>query len=213
MNSSKITFIYIYNKPHLLERSLSYVNDLLVPEDMEVEIIKLNNQRSMCSGYNNAMKMTDARYKVYLHQDVNILNRNFIYDLVSLFIKDSKIGVIGMCGPKRLPSRAVWWEAPTKYGQIVGLKFQEPIGPYEYVDAVDGLLIATQYDVQWREDLFRSWHMYDISQCKEFRLKGYKVAVPRQSIGPWVEHDQREATGSPGYDLDRELYINYYRNT
>ena len=36
----------------------------------------------MTSGYNNAMKKTDAKYKVYLHQDVFILNHNFLMDIL-----------------------------------------------------------------------------------------------------------------------------------
>lgn len=43
--------------------------------------------------------------------------------------------------------------------------------------AVDGMLIMTQYDIPWREDLFHKWDFYDISQCHEFRRKGYKVVV------------------------------------
>lgn len=60
--------------------------------------------------------------------------------------------------------------------------------PYEQVEAVDGLLIATQEDLPWREDLFTGWDFYDISQSMEFRKKGYKVVVPHMEI-PWCLHD------------------------
>ena len=30
------------------------------------------------------------------------------------------------------------------------------------VEGVDGLLMATQYDIPWREDLFDGWDFYDL---------------------------------------------------
>ena len=58
----------------------------------------------------------------------------------------------------------------------------------ETVEAVDGLLMMTQYDVNWRQDLFHGWDFYDVSQSFEFRRAGYQVAVPYQQA-PWVLHD------------------------
>ena len=57
--------------------------------------------------------------------------------------------------------------------------YAEP-GTYKYVsvEAIDGLLIATQYDFPWREDLFKEFDFYDASQSMEFIRKGYKVVVP-----------------------------------
>lgn len=56
------------------------------------------------------------------------------------------------------------------------------------MEAVDGLLIATQYDIPWREDLFTQWDFYDVSQSFEFRRKGYRVVVPDMER-PWCIHD------------------------
>ena len=61
-------------------------------------------------------------------------------------------------------------------------------GKYQEVEAIDGLLMATQYDVPWREDLFDKWDFYDISQSAEFLKAGYKVVVPNQTH-PWCIHD------------------------
>lgn len=40
---------------------------------------------------------------------------------------------------------------------------------YQNVDAVDGLLMMTQYDLPWRDDLFSDFDFYDVSQAFEFR--------------------------------------------
>ena len=49
-------------------------------------------------------------------------------------------------------------------------------------------MIATQYDIPWREDLFTHFDFYDVSQSFEMRRAGYKVLVPYQET-PWVIHD------------------------
>jgi glycosyltransferase involved in cell wall biosynthesis len=144
------------------------------------------------------MRQTDAKYKVYLHQDVFIVNRTFIRDLVSLFEKNPQLGLIGMVGAEKIAASGIWWEAPYnwKWGMVYesspGRMRKQEYGPFQddyvSVQAVDGLLMATQYDLPWREDLFDGWHFYDISQCVEFLLAGYDVGVPNQS-SPWCIHD------------------------
>lgn len=49
-------------------------------------------------------------------------------------------------------------------------------------------MMITQYDIKWREDLFKNWDFYDISQSQEFIKAGYKVVVPNQK-NPWCIHD------------------------
>ena len=43
---------------------------------------------------------------------------------------------------------------------------------YIEAEAVDGLIMATQVDCPWREDLFTGWHFYEISKCKELIAHG-----------------------------------------
>lgn len=43
---------------------------------------------------------------------------------------------------------------------------------YIKVSAIDGLFMATQYDIKWREDLLDGFHFYDVSQCFEFAQQG-----------------------------------------
>lgn len=54
-------------------------------------------------GYNAGMQASDAKYKVYLHQDTLILNRNFISDLLQVFNSDKAIGMLGVLGMEKVP--------------------------------------------------------------------------------------------------------------
>ena len=60
---------------------------------MTAEFIDVRNAASMASGYNRAMKNSDAKYKIYLHQDTLVVNKNLIGDLLKIFA-DKSIGVV-----------------------------------------------------------------------------------------------------------------------
>lgn len=68
----------------------------------------------MAAGYNEAMAATEAKYKVYMHQDVFIVQKDFLYRLLGLF-EDETVGMVGMVGATRLPENAIMW-----YGDRVG---------------------------------------------------------------------------------------------
>nr|WP_243240307.1 glycosyltransferase family protein [Clostridium cibarium] len=186
VNNRKIAFITCVNDKKAYEECLFYIENLYVPDGYEIETIEINYATSITSGYNEAIDKSDAKYKVYLHQDVLIVNKNFIKEIVSIFSKDSNIGMLGVVGSKDLHNSGIWWKSPHKVGtlyeSIVKLKIVDYGNEYDIdeVLAIDGCIMITQYDVRWNEEVFDGWHFYDISQCMEFRRKGYKVCVPKQ---------------------------------
>lgn len=214
MNSKKVCFIICANDKLYLQECIRYIKWLRVPEDMEVEILEIQAAASMTSGYNEGMRSSDARYKVYLHQDVFIKNPNFIADIVKLFQSDEQIGMIGMVGCKELPPNGVMWSGE----RVIYSPERTSWENYQYsmedgyweVACVDGLLMATQYDVEWREDLFTGWDFYDISQSFEMRRRGYRVVVPVQR-NPWFIHDDKIIVQLWNYNQGRKLFLEEYR--
>ena len=204
MNAYKICFIMCVNDQLYLNECISYIEHLSLPEGFEREIIPVEGAVSMTSGYNQAMRQSDAKYKVYLHQDVFLVNQNFIYDILKLF-ENPRIGLIGMVGGLDVDKTPVMWEGRRvgflysnsivtadsgKLGDIYGEECME-------VQAVDGLLMATQYDIPWREDILKNWDFYDVSQSMEYRRQSYQVVVPHMQQ-PWCVHQQlRGATVLP----------------
>lgn len=197
MDSNKICFIACVNDEFLYNESLMYIEQLYVPEGMSVELVAVHDAESMAAGYQAAMEASDARYKVYMHQDVFIVNPYIISDIVSIFESSPKIGMIGVVGAAELNSvEPIWWESQTKYGKAYNKKSSEEIQkdiygefsePFRKVAVIDGIFMATQYDVSWRKDLFTDWHFYDISQSREFYRKRYQVVVANQKE-PWLVH-------------------------
>lgn len=217
MNENKICFISCVNDDVFYKECLLYINQLYIPEGYEVEHRYVKGAQSMLSGYNKLMNQSDAKYKVYLHQDTFIINKNFIYDILAIFESNKNIGLIGMCGAEVLPTNAVWWEALNKYGKVyeshTGVLKELSFNSYDYefaqVQAVDGYLMVTQYDLEWNESVFEGWHFYDISQSTEFRLAGYDIVVPKQ-VKPWCIHDCGLVDVGDDYDKARLKFLDYY---
>ncbi|WP_454871091.1 glycosyltransferase [Priestia megaterium] len=219
MNENKICFIYCVNDWKQYDQSIQFVKRLTVPPELVVECITIEKTSSLTSGYNYAMNKTDAKYKVYLHQDVYILNNNFILDILNLFKNHPKLGLLGVAGAKTIPESGIWWESEEKYGKVQEshtgqmslLQFGEVENDFESIMAVDGLIMITQYDILWRADLFKGWHFYDLSHCFEMIKAGYLVGIPQQKE-PWCMHDCGIPNISNGFDEDRKLFINTYIN-
>ncbi|MBU3112285.1 glycosyltransferase family protein [Clostridium lacusfryxellense] len=211
-----MSFIIAVNDEVVFKKCELYINNLIIPTDFQIEIIPIRDAEYLTKAYNKCMYSSDSKYKVYLHQDVFVINRNFIGDILKVF-EDDSIGAIGMCGAKTVPENGIWWESPETVGEvyeshtgIMGLlKFNEIELEFDEVAVVDGFIIITQYDVPWREDIFKSWHFYDMSQCTEFKKLGYKVVVPRQ-ITPWCIHDCGIVNTMNGFEENRLIFIKNY---
>lgn len=196
MVNNKICFISCVNDEFKYKECLKYINSLNIPEGYIIDAIAIRDAYSMTSAYNDAMKESDAKYKVYLHQDTFIINKNFIKEIINIFNKDENVGMIGLTGAKTMPKSGIWWESVNTYGKVYEshtdkmelLSFNECSDDVESVKVIDGFIMITQYDLKWREDIFDGWQFYDLSSSAEFIINGYKVIVPKQNI-PWCIHD------------------------
>ncbi len=218
MNEKKICFIACVNDPAFFSECLLYIDRLFVPEGYEIDVLSIEDAKSMTSGYNEGMNATDAKYKIYLHQDTFIVDRYFLYELLDIFNSDSEIGMIGIVGAPKMSEDGCMWNNErvfSMYGKDVSdiSKCNVYSKPDSYkcveVEAIDGLLMATQYDIPWREDLFAEFDFYDASQSMEFIKKGYKVVVP--IIGkPICVHDDGLILNLMNYDENRKKYLKEY---
>jgi hypothetical protein len=193
---------------------------LEIPDGYTVDIVSVDGAASMTEGYNSAMSSNNAKYKVYLHQDVLIINRKFIFDILEIFKRNNKIGMIGIAGSKVIAKDGSPW-VDSSQGRI-GEAYQDVIYknahsmydkakvPYEEVPVIDGLLMATQYDLPWRDDLFKGWDFYDCSQSMEFIKAGYKVVVPYMDK-PWCFHDN-DVLNMSNYNKWKQIFAAEYKD-
>lgn len=217
MDCNKICFIICTNNETYLEECIYYLNALKVPKGLDIDVLTIKEADSICSGYNYAMANSDALYKVYLHQDVFIINENFITNIMNIFKADEEIGMIGLLGTDTLPEDTVMWHNSERVGKLYSSnnacmvldEYEEVLGPYKEVKALDGMLMVTKVDIPWREDIFTGWHYYDVAQSFEFIRAGYKVVVPRQET-PWTIHDYGNEYDEKEFIKEQKLFIENY---
>ena len=219
-DAKKVCFITCVNDEDWYEEALLYLKSLTLPEGFVAQYEAVRGAKSMTAGYNEGMNRSDAKYKVYLHQDTLVVNKNLVSDLAHIFA-DASVGAVGVIGCRSLPKSGVWWDGLRTYGRVlhacepesvVDSHCMEPEGDYIDVEAVDGLFIATQYDLKWREDLFDGWHLYDTSQCREFARRGYRVVVPNQEKDFWCIHCPKEKPLDPKYHRYQKIFLREYGN-
>ncbi|MCM1326542.1 MAG: glycosyltransferase family protein [Bacteroidales bacterium] len=204
MNKKKVAFIACVNDAVEWQECQHYLKHLTVPLGMETEVLEIWDAKSMTGGYQEGMVSTNAKYKVYLHQDCFIINTNFILDMLAIFEKNPQIGMMGCVGSQAAGDTKGFlneWDAGKVFHNLnpLYLNYSVPLKEYAKVMAIDGLLMATQCDVDWREDLFTGWHFYDLSQSMEMQRIEKEVVVPFQQT-PWCYHDCRRGLLQPYYD-------------
>ncbi len=214
MIENKICFIMCTNDKQYEEEAFNYINRLYIPTGYEIDAISVKDAISMPSGYNEAMKVSDAKYKIYLHQDVFLINKNLLIDMLEIF-SNREIGMIGVVGVEKLPWHGIMWHEPrvgelwmSATDKMEKGKEGKIENKWKEVEAIDGLLMITQYDVLWREDLFDGWDFYDVSQSLEMRKKGHKVVVPKQKT-TWCIHDSG-SLNLKNYYKYREIFQREY---
>ena len=147
-----------------------------------------------------------------------MVNKNVIADLLSIF-RDETIGLVGVIGCRSLPQSGVWWDGLRTYGRVlhhcetesvIDSHCMEPDGPYIDVEAADGLFMAIQYGIRWREDLFTGWHFYDTSMCMEMRRHEFRCVVPNQEEDFWCIHCPQEKPLAPEYKHDQKIFLQEY---
>lgn len=221
MNDHKFAFIICTNNQIYLNECFYYLEQLFIPKGYETDILTIESAHSMTAGYNEGMKSTDAKYKIYMHQDVFITNRYFLSDILSIFETDMSIGLIGMVGyPVVSRSGFMWHEKRMGAVPLYGGNHAYPHADFlsyhyslsdgiEDVALVDGLMMVTAYDLPWNDRDLKDWDFYDAFQSMNFLLHGYRVVVPNQKL-PWFIHDDGKILSMWNYNKYRKLFMKTY---
>lgn len=211
MNEKKIAVIIHKVDGKIYSELNNTLKKVSVPEDFKLEVIPAKGSKKFLA-FDTAMKKSDAKYKIYLDEHVSILNKDFLPELIKIFQSDEKIGIIGVSGAIELSTHGVCMNSPKHCGKIfmgrdkVLNEWSSDDVEYTEVEAVDDFFIATQYDIDWRHELFPNNTFGGTAQCMEFRRKGYKSVVVTQDK-PWI-WDRIEKILID--EIDRANFLNVY---
>jgi hypothetical protein len=209
LNPDALAFITCVNDETQYDTCIRHLDALQIPAGHTVETIAVFGAPSMAEGYQRAMEASTARYKIYVHQDVYIVHRELLPKLVTLFRTHSRLGMVGVVGATRLTASGIWWlnNASHSYGRIweysrpggfwswLGpfnrrrlhlIRYRSFVGDYLPAAVVDGLFLATQYDLPWISPL-GGFELYEQVQGLEFIKAGLEIGIARQET-VWCLH-------------------------
>lgn len=213
MNTKKIAFIICVNDETYYRECLFYLDRLRVPDGFSLEVYAVRAAGSIFAAYNEAMQKSEAKYKIYMHQDVFLIEQDILIHLLQLFKEHPEVGMAGLLGATGAPSNRRFyrtWDVGNVIGCNENKAFHNELGKEAAaVFAIDGMFMMTQYDIPWREDVLDGWDFYDFSQSMEFRHRGYEIWVPRQEQ-PWSIHDCGVLNLSM-YDQRQQDFLKLYK--
>ena len=192
---NEFAFIICVDDELYAKECISYIQKLHIPEGYASDIITVRGADSIAEAYQAAMESSEARYKIYLRQELFITDRTFLDKVLTVFQNNYEIGMIGALGARQLMLEEnmdfCWDTGSISYydGRAYKIKKGVSNGLYtEVIMAFEGVLV-TQYDVPWRKDILPGWEFYELSQSLEMQRRGYKVVVPEQEE-PWCYYDK-----------------------
>ncbi len=205
LDPKAIAFLTLVDDETQYAICLRYLNALEVPSGYGVEKIAVLGAASMAEGYQRAMEASRARYKIYVHQDVYLIHAGLLGELVRAFQIHPRLGMIGVVGTTRMPASGIWWTNKiylhgrlweyrretgfpgSLFGRRLHLsRFRSFVGDYLPAVNVDGLFMATQYDIAWENPL-GGFLLYDQVQALNFVKAGLEVGIVQQEA-IWCLH-------------------------
>jgi GT2 family glycosyltransferase len=188
---------------------VQYIDALHVPSGFRLERIAVLGAGSIAGGYQKGMEASTARYKIYLHQDLYLVHREVLSDLLYLFKTYPRLGLVGVEGATRLPASVLYsvnnpfhgygrhwtYRRPGGPASLLGSvnrrqlhfnRFRSFVGDYLPAVVVDGFFMATQYDMPWTDPL-GGFELYDDVRAMEFIKAGLEVGIAQQ-LPTWVLH-------------------------
>lgn len=181
-----ITVIYCtkeHNPTHT-----EHIKQLSGAKDIQV-IEYVNNGEGLTAPYNKCLAQAEYDIVVFMHDDVEILTKNFAKKLIKHFDRNPEFGIIGAAGGKNIPVSGKWWEDKKKmYGRVyhthqgnTWLSEYSPDSGNRIVETamVDGLFFAIHKDriKQKFDESVKGFHFYEITFCMQNILDGVKIGV------------------------------------
>ncbi|MCR5030843.1 MAG: hypothetical protein K5982_05160 [Selenomonadaceae bacterium] len=195
MEQNIICFVILSYNEITYKNCLEFLNRLIVPEGIRLQYLRVGGydgsdtalafQSAMISELAKA-----AKYKIYMSDDISIIDSNFLLAVIEAFHADESLGILGVMGWADIPgSEDFWMNEPvgtlivqegTEQRAFLYPREQEKVTP---VRALHHAILATQYDIPWRAGLLQSARYTALSASLDFQRHGYKAAVlPQHTI-------------------------------
>lgn len=167
MKDHTILVVVCVNNEELFKQCESQIRNIFVPPGYTVQIFPIRDAQSMASAYNRALSYP-AKYKVYIHQDTYLINRDMFSTLISLFKENEKLGLIGVAGAQFLPNNGIWWEGKNLVGKVIEYRRRN----YQLLN-LDQVFMVINHFCQFRQLMVYSWQRSMIFRGEKICFKGF----------------------------------------
>jgi len=181
-------FSFIVNSKDDLKLSRLKKSIDCVMHDSPWELIRIQDAKGMCEGYNRGILKSSGDHLIFIHDDIEFVSKDIRPALKYSFENSDVFGVLG--------TRLALGLNFTRAGlpNVVGLFIEKNSNEtYEImvagvdgilmhgIQALDGVLIGCHKHVaenlKWDEINFVGWHGYDVDFSYRAHMGGYRVAV------------------------------------
>lgn len=154
---------------------------------LDVITVEGSNFKNISEAYNYGIKRSKYPIKAFIHDDLDMMNPNWIFKILRSFSINPKCGLIGLVGSKKVNNYDNWWEHDEgifgdqliREDQCLIRGFDLPEEGVFDLDVIDGCFLATNreinFDCSLKYDGFLSAYEHDI--CMQFKSNNLSIGV------------------------------------
>jgi len=163
-----------------LEESIVYTKKLGFSN---LDIIAIRSTESITKIYNDGIRRAKYAIKVFVHQDVKVLNVDWITKLFYAFAVDCDIALVGVVGSTlTIDDNFCAIDRKYKIGELFLGKNYEDVqyniftDRFVQVQVIDRFFMATNRSIFWDENL-KETDLYDVDYCNTINDMKLKIAT------------------------------------
>ncbi|HUS50934.1 MAG TPA: glycosyltransferase family 2 protein [Candidatus Paceibacterota bacterium] len=144
----------------------------LVQKYKKVKLIRNKKNYGFIKSNNLAVKSSSGKFLVFMNNDVELIEKNWLRILIGRLKKDEMLG--GICCKIIYPSGKIWYGGGKVYfpGFAKHLKLEKE-GYVDYLGLAAGIIRRETGEIYFDEKL--GMYGEDTELCKRIRKKGYKL--------------------------------------
>ena len=189
---------------------------LHLPAGYEAELFTLTAGKPYAVQANKALTLSDAKYKIYINDDMCLVQPRFFGELLAIF-KNAAVGMIGAWGSQSLPVDGNVLSSVYKRGAVYvpaedgfsELRFGDATGKAADVRCILPSFFATQWDISWDESYEKQYYAV-LAHCRAFEEEGGRIVVPLTK-NIWCAYQVKDISFD-GSEADRKKFFTRYHS-
>ena len=212
----KVAFFVHKSDEALYSTCLESLQALHLPAGYEAELFTLTAGKPYAVQANKALALSDAKYKIYINDDMCLVQPRFFGELLAIF-KDAAVGMVGAWGSQSLPVDGNVLSSAYKRGAFYvpaedgfsEQRFGDATGKAADVRCILPSFFATQWDIAWDESYEKQYYAV-LAHCRAFEEEGRRIVVPLPK-NIWCAYQVKDISFD-GSEADRKKFFTRYHS-